>query len=68
MTITDAELRRGVRQATQEIGKRFYGSEWPMRNDIAIYQALNILQTDIAGALERADDMQAALMSSHQFQ
>ena len=60
MTVTDDELRRSVNQAVQEIGKRFYGSEWPMRNDANIYQALNILQVDIAGALERADDMQAA--------
>lgn len=60
MTVTDDELRRSVNQAVQEIGKRFYGSEWPMRNDANIYQVLNILQVDIAGALERADDMQAA--------
>lgn len=60
MTVTDEELRRSVCQVTQEIGKRFYGGEWPMRNDNAIYQVLNILQVDIAGALERADDMQAA--------
>lgn len=59
MTVTDDELRRSVNQAVQEIGKRFYGSEWPMRNDANIYQALNILQVDIASALERADDMQA---------
>lgn len=59
MTVTDEELRRSVCQVTQEIGKRFYGGEWPMRNDIAIHQALYILQVDIAGALERAEDMQA---------
>lgn len=60
MTVTDDELRRSVNQAVQEIGKRFYGSTWPMRNDLNVYQALNDLQADIAGALERADDMQAA--------
>lgn len=59
-TVTDAELRHSVYQALREIDQRFYGSEWPMRNDNAIYQVLNILQVDIAGALERADDMQAA--------
>ena len=58
-TVTDAELRHSVYQALREIDQRFYGSEWPMRNDNAIYQELNILQVDIAGALERADDMQA---------
>lgn len=58
--VTDNELLRSVFQASQEIGKRFYGSTWPMRNDLNIYQALNDLQADIAGALERADDMQAA--------
>ena len=31
-----------------------------MRNDLNLNQALNVLQVDIAGALERADDMQAA--------
>lgn len=59
MTVTDTELRRSVNQAAWEIEKRFYRSTWSMRNDIAIHQALNILQVDIAGALERADDMQA---------
>lgn len=59
MTVTDTELRRSVRQVTQEIGNRLYGSEWPMRNDVAIPQALNLLQVYIARALERADDIQA---------
>ena len=60
MTVTDAELLRSVFQASQEIGKRFFRSTWPMRNDLNVYQALNDLQADIASALERADDMQAA--------
>lgn len=58
--VTDNELLRNVFHASQEIEKRFYGSTWPMRNDLNVNQALNVLQDDIAGALERADDMQAA--------
>ena len=58
--VTDNELLRSVFQASQEIEKRFYRSTWPMRNDLNLNQALNVLQVDIAGALERADDMQAA--------
>lgn len=58
--VTDNELIRSVFQASQEIEKRFYRSTWPMRNDLNVNQALNVLQVDIAGALERAEDMQAA--------
>lgn len=58
--VTDNELLRSVLKASQKIEKCFYRSTWPMRNDLNVNQALNVLQVDIAGALERSDDMQAA--------
>ena len=44
--VTDNELLRSVFQASQEIEKRFYRSTWPMRNDLNLNQALNVLIID----------------------